>query len=187
MKKPPMTLIDHITRRQRDFPGARGSFTTLMQAITLATKVISREVNRAGLGDLIGGTGRRNVQGEMVARLDEFANDVIIDTLTRCGEVCVMASEELAVPIRLDAPSARPATIHWRAADLTARAPGDYRAAEGSLTIPPGETVGHAVVTVVGDATPERAEVVLIAFHAAEGAEIGGFHGLGAGLIIDDD
>jgi fructose-1,6-bisphosphatase I len=104
-----MTLIDHITRRQREFPGARGSFTTLMQAITLATKVISREVNRAGLGDLLGTTGRRNVQGEDVARLDEFSNEVMIDTLSRCGEVCVLASEELAVPIRL--PSAQdPAT-----------------------------------------------------------------------------
>ncbi|MDH3283522.1 MAG: class 1 fructose-bisphosphatase [Acidobacteriota bacterium] len=101
MKKPPLTLIDHITRRQRDIPEATGSFTTLMQAIALAGKVIAREVSRAGLGDLLGSTGRQNVQGEEVARLDEFSNEVMIDTLSRCGEVCALASEELAVPIRL--------------------------------------------------------------------------------------
>ncbi len=101
MKKPPLTLIDHITRRQRDIPEATGSFTTLMQAVALAGKVIAREVNRAGLGDLLGTTGRKNVQGEVVARLDEFSNEAMIDTLSRCGEVCALASEELAVPIRL--------------------------------------------------------------------------------------
>ncbi len=97
----PMTLIEHITRAQRDFPRATGAFTSLMEGIALATKIISREVNQAGLGELLGLAGRRNVQGEEVARLDDFADDTMVRTLTRTGSVCALASEELAVPIRL--------------------------------------------------------------------------------------
>ncbi len=101
MSSSPITLIDHITRRQRQFPQARGSFTSLMQALAVAAKIISREVNRGGIGDLLGGAGRRNVQGESVTKLDEFADDVLIEIFRRCGEVSAIGSEELAVPIRL--------------------------------------------------------------------------------------
>ncbi len=99
----PMTLIEYVTRKQQAFPQATGAFTTLVEGLALATKIISREVNQAGLGHLLGLTGRRNVQGEAVARLDEFSNDTLIRTLTRTGVVCAIGSEELAVPIRLPA------------------------------------------------------------------------------------
>ena len=101
MDQRPMTLIEHIEASERRFPEATGAFTVLMQAIGLACKIISREVNQAGLGKLLGLAGRRNVQGEQVARLDEFANDTLVRTLTRSGSVCALGSEELAVPIRL--------------------------------------------------------------------------------------
>lgn len=96
-----MTLIEHITRSQQAFPGATGAFSMLMQALALSCKIISRETNQAGLGALLGLTGRRNVQGETVARLDEFANDTLVRNLTRSGSVCAIGSEELAVPICL--------------------------------------------------------------------------------------
>ena len=101
MKRQPLTLIEHITHEQSAFPDATGAFTGLMEGLALACKLISREVNKAGLGKMLGLAGRRNVQGEDVARLDEFANDTIVNTLTRSGSVCALASEELAVPIRL--------------------------------------------------------------------------------------
>ncbi|MEN6632569.1 MAG: class 1 fructose-bisphosphatase [Candidatus Polarisedimenticolia bacterium] len=97
----PATLIEFVTKTQRNFPQATGAFTTLVEGLALATKIISREVNAAGLGSLLGLTGRRNIQGETVARLDEFANDTMVKTLTRTGVVCAIGSEELAVPIRL--------------------------------------------------------------------------------------
>ncbi|UCF68333.1 MAG: class 1 fructose-bisphosphatase [Acidobacteriota bacterium] len=97
----PVTLIEHITASQRQYPLATGAFTMLMEAVALAAKIIAHEVNTAGLGRLIGLSGRRNVQGEEVAKMDEFANATFVHTLTRCGEVCALASEELAVPIRL--------------------------------------------------------------------------------------
>ncbi|RMF75699.1 MAG: class 1 fructose-bisphosphatase [Acidobacteria bacterium] len=101
MQQRPMTLVEHIEASERRFPEATGAFTVLMQAIGLACKIISREVNQAGLGKLLGLAGRTNVQGEQVARLDEFANDTLVRTLTRSGSVCALGSEELAVPIRL--------------------------------------------------------------------------------------
>lgn len=101
MNARPMTLIEHITLSQQAFPGATGSFTMLMQALALSCKVIARETSQAGLGEVLGLTGRRNVQGESVARLDEFANDTLVRNLSRCGSVCAIGSEELAVPICL--------------------------------------------------------------------------------------
>lgn len=101
MAATPLTLLEHIAAAQRRHPEATGAFSMLMEAIALATKIVSDEVNRAGLGRMLGLAGRRNVQGEEVVRLDEFANDTLVHTLTRCGEACALASEELAVPIRL--------------------------------------------------------------------------------------
>ncbi|MDQ7006732.1 MAG: class 1 fructose-bisphosphatase [Acidobacteriota bacterium] len=101
MQRQPLTLIEHITRAQASFPDATGDFTQLMEAIALACKLVAREVNKAGVGQLLGLAGRRNVQGEQVARLDEFANDTLVHTLSRTGVVCALGSEELAVPILL--------------------------------------------------------------------------------------
>ena len=101
VQRQPLTLIEHITGAQSSFPDATGAFSQLMEGMALACKLISREVNKAGLGKLLGLVGRRNVQGEDVARLDEFANEILVHTLSRTGVVCALASEELAVPIRL--------------------------------------------------------------------------------------
>jgi fructose-1,6-bisphosphatase I len=100
-----MTLVEHITRSQQAHPGATGAFTLLMTALAVASKVLSHEVNRAGIGKLLGLAGRRNVQGEDVARLDEFANETFVENLSRSGSACALGSEELAVPILLPAPS----------------------------------------------------------------------------------
>jgi fructose-1,6-bisphosphatase I len=62
--------------------------------MALAAKLISREVNRAGLVDILGSAGRRNVSGDEVKKLDEFADDVIFNAMDHTGNLCVMASEE---------------------------------------------------------------------------------------------
>jgi fructose-1,6-bisphosphatase I len=100
----PMTLVEHITRSQQAHPAATGAFTLLMTSLAVSAKVVSREVNRAGIGKLLGLAGRRNIQGEDVARLDEFANETMVQNLNSCGSACALASEELAVPILLPAP-----------------------------------------------------------------------------------
>jgi fructose-1,6-bisphosphatase I len=89
-------LNRHILEQQRNYPGATGDFTSLLTQIALAAKIISREVSKAGLVNILGFTGEKNVQGEAVKKLDVFANEKMIEALTYSGRVCVMGSEEEA-------------------------------------------------------------------------------------------
>ena len=90
-----VTIERHIIDQQRRHPEATGIFTTVLYEIALAAKMISREVNMAGLMDILGGLDRQNVQGEEVQKLDEWANDVIFAALDHGGTLCCMASEEV--------------------------------------------------------------------------------------------
>jgi len=59
-----------------------------------AAKSIACEVNKAGLGDILGVTGERNTSGDEVKKLDVFADQAIIAAMRETGRVCGMASEE---------------------------------------------------------------------------------------------
>ncbi len=89
-----ITYDEFVILRQKDFPQAEGDLSKLLRDIGLAAKVINREVNKAGLVDILGVTGSRNVQGEEVQKLDEYANEQMIKFLRAGGQCCVMASEE---------------------------------------------------------------------------------------------
>lgn len=90
-----LTTIDqHIIAQQRKFPGVSGEFSGLLYDIALAAKLVSKEVNRAGLGDLLGSMGEMNVQGEIVQKMDKFTNDLFIRILSGGGRVCAIATEE---------------------------------------------------------------------------------------------
>ena len=91
-----ITITEHILSAQRDTPHATGAFTTLLNELIVAAKVISREVNKAGLVDILGSTGRINVQNERVQKLDVFANQIIIERMQHIGQLCCMVSEENA-------------------------------------------------------------------------------------------
>jgi fructose-1,6-bisphosphatase I len=88
------TVQQHILDQERLYPRATGDFTALLTSLTVAAKIISREVNKAGLAKIIGETGETNIQGEKVQKLDEFSQDTICRTMGHSGHVCVMASEE---------------------------------------------------------------------------------------------
>ena len=98
---PGMTLERHILDRQRSNPEATGDFTRLFYQITLAAKIIGSRVSRAGLSGVLGTTGKINVQGEVVAKLDEFANNTLVSVVQAGGQVCVMGSEEVEEPIAI--------------------------------------------------------------------------------------
>jgi fructose-1,6-bisphosphatase I len=93
------TIERHIMEEERRLRPTSGTFTNLLYDVALAAKVISREVRRAGLNDIIGGTGDVNVQGEAVQKLDVYANELLINILSRCGRVCAVGSEELSRPV----------------------------------------------------------------------------------------
>lgn len=103
MSRKGITLNRHIMEQERSYPEATGEFTGLLTQMALGAKIISREVNKAGLVNVLGFTGEHNVQGEEVQKLDVFANETIIEAFDHSGHVCVMASEEVADPIPLPA------------------------------------------------------------------------------------
>jgi fructose-1,6-bisphosphatase I len=96
-----MTVTEHILAKQRENPEATGAFTRLLSELIVAAKIIAREVNKAGIADILGYAGRENVQGEEVQKLDEFANNTIIQRMGHIGQLCVMASEEDADVIQI--------------------------------------------------------------------------------------
>lgn len=89
------TFTRFLIEEQRKFPGATGEFTSLLTEIAIAAKIIAREVNRAGLGDVLGAAGQINVQGEQVQKLDLFANETIIRMVDHTGHLAGMVSEEM--------------------------------------------------------------------------------------------
>ena len=89
-----MTLARHIYEEERKYPEATGELSDLLHDLSLAAKVISLEVNKAGLVDILGFTGDHNVHGEEVKKLDVFANEMLIKAMDHGGHLCVMASEE---------------------------------------------------------------------------------------------
>lgn len=89
-----ITIGRHIMDQERLFPTATGDFSGLLNDLTLAAKMIQREVNKAGLVEILGKAGDKNVQGEEQQKLDVFADGVIFRAMDHGGHLCVMASEE---------------------------------------------------------------------------------------------
>ncbi len=95
------TLTQFLLTEQRKNPQSTGNFTALFSDLMVAAKIISREVNKAGLIDILGAAEYINVQGEEVQKLDEYANDTLIRTMEHGGHLSGMASEEIddVIPI----------------------------------------------------------------------------------------
>ncbi len=89
-----MTLNEFIIRRQSDFKYATGELSRLLSHFGVAAKIVNREVNKAGLVDILGDVGTVNTQGEAQQKLDVYADTQFIHALRASGEVCGMASEE---------------------------------------------------------------------------------------------
>lgn len=88
------TLGEFIIENQAEFAYSSGELSRLINSIRLAAKVVNHEVNKAGLVDITGAAGETNVQGEDQQKLDVYANEKFIQTLTNREIVCGIASEE---------------------------------------------------------------------------------------------
>ncbi|MBN2708803.1 MAG: class 1 fructose-bisphosphatase [Calditrichaceae bacterium] len=108
-----ITLSRHIIEEQRKHPEATGKFTDLMNDIAFAAKLISYHTNKAGLLGVLGETFNVNIQGEVVKKLDVFANETMIKALDHNGHTCVMVSEESedVIPIPENYPLGRYAVL----------------------------------------------------------------------------
>jgi len=94
MSQKNQTLGEFIIENQSSFKYTSGELSRLINSIRLAAKVVNHEVNKAGLVDIIGNYGETNIQGEDQQKLDVYANDKFIQTLTNRNIVCGIASEE---------------------------------------------------------------------------------------------
>ncbi len=101
-----ITIERHILNEQAAFPDASGGLTSLLYDIALAGKLIASRTTRAGLADILGDAGYRNVQGEEVKKLDVYANNIIYKLNDHTARLAVMASEEskdiIPIPDRYD-------------------------------------------------------------------------------------
>ncbi len=90
-----ITLNDFIIKNQADFEMATGEFSRLLGDISVASKIVSRDVRKAGLVDhILGAQGEVNVQGEDQQKLDVVADEQFIAAFKNGGEVCGIGSEE---------------------------------------------------------------------------------------------
>jgi fructose-1,6-bisphosphatase I len=89
-----MTLQRYINEQEDLHPGATGEFSAILHDISLAAKLVWREVSKAGLVNVMGSTDRMNVSGDVVKKLDIFADETIFKAMDHGGHICVMASEE---------------------------------------------------------------------------------------------
>jgi len=94
MQKLGSTISKLIFDEQRNFPTATGNFTSMMMDLTVALKLISYEVNKAGLLNVLGKAGSQNIQDEEQQKLDIIANQRIIHAMEFNGHLAGMASEE---------------------------------------------------------------------------------------------
>lgn len=83
-----VTIERHIIEQERKHPEATGALSNILYEIALAAKMIVREVNKAGLVDIIGETGTTNVHGEQVRKLDLYAHEVIFKAVDHGGMLC---------------------------------------------------------------------------------------------------
>ncbi len=93
--------------QERLHPEATGELSNLLYDLCLAAKIISRQVRRAGLSDILGEMGTTNVQGELQQKLDVFANETVRHSVQHTGRICIMGSEEDENPVPV--PPGKPA------------------------------------------------------------------------------
>ncbi len=91
-----------LSQQQKHFPEAGGTFSSLLAGITLATKMIQAKVRSAGLLDIIGSAGEKNVQGEVQQKLDVYANQALLHCLGLRDTVAILVSEENEEPVTFD-------------------------------------------------------------------------------------
>lgn len=89
-----ITLDRFIKSNENQYPNAAGELSQLLRDIALASKVVNREINKAGLIDIMGNMGQHNHGGEEQQKLDLLANIRFTRALSKGGEACGIISEE---------------------------------------------------------------------------------------------
>ena len=88
-----VTLTTYILRRKNGNRQLQSDLTQLFSSLTMATKIVSNALERAGIEKLFGCSDLINNEGEQVPKLDVLANEAFRSSLSACGLVCAMCSE----------------------------------------------------------------------------------------------
>lgn len=102
MFQKPTSLIEFILEEEKKIPQATGSLTLVLTQLEYAGKIITSHIRQAGLVDILGETGDKNVFSDEVKKIDVFSNELLIQTLRDSGEVAAVGSEELEEPVWFD-------------------------------------------------------------------------------------
>jgi fructose-1,6-bisphosphatase I len=94
-------LSQHLRQERGAHPALTEDLAALLVEVSVAGKIIAREVARAALTGRLGYTGATNVQGEQVKHLDQWSNEAMVDVLRQSGHVCTIVSEEMEEPLHL--------------------------------------------------------------------------------------
>lgn len=89
-----ITLGEFIQDKQKEYAGATGELSAVLRNISIASKIVARVINRAGLTGILGTNHSSNHSGEDQQKLDVYANDWFKRILQGCEECCGFASEE---------------------------------------------------------------------------------------------
>jgi fructose-1,6-bisphosphatase I len=95
------TLQAHILAEEKRNPGATGTLSWILSALSISAKMIASQVRRARLEDVLGSVGNENIQGEQQQKLDVIANEILLGTLGGREGVAIVASEENEEPVIL--------------------------------------------------------------------------------------
>jgi fructose-1,6-bisphosphatase I len=87
------TLERYIMRKQSEFPYATGELSQLLRDIALASKIMVREVGRAGLSTIAEAVGQEGEHTAPRHRLGEEAHIRFVRALTNGRECCAVLSE----------------------------------------------------------------------------------------------
>jgi len=88
--------------KRKEIPFLDEALIILLNEITSTTKEIAGKVRKAGLLNILGSAGKVNVQGEEVQKLDELANELLLENLKKTCVVSEIASEELEESLKFD-------------------------------------------------------------------------------------
>ncbi len=101
-----ITLQSHVLVEERRHPGATGTLSWIISALSIASKTIAAKLKTAGIEDVLGEFGTDNVQGERQQKLDVIANHLLIQLLRSREGVAVIGSEENDELLLVDAAAA---------------------------------------------------------------------------------
>ncbi len=96
---PIVTIQSYLLKAQSQVPGATGTLSWILSALSISSKIIANKVRCARLQDVLGEAGAANVQGEQQQKLDVISNAVLLRLLGGRDGVAIVASEENEQPV----------------------------------------------------------------------------------------